>query len=43
MNRWQLAAIPIEEIYNYEPIPDELDESLHKYIIGAQEMFGQNI
>ena len=27
---------PIEEIYNYEPIPDELDESLHKYIIGAQ-------
>ena len=27
---------PIEEIYNYEPIPDELDGSLHKYIIGAQ-------
>ena len=27
---------PIEEIYNYEPIPNELDESLHKYIIGAQ-------
>ena len=27
---------PIEEIYNYEPIPDELNESLHKYIIGAQ-------
>ena len=27
---------PIEEIYNYEPIPIELDESLHKYIIGAQ-------
>jgi len=27
---------PIEEIYNYEPIPDKLDESLHKYIIGAQ-------
>ena len=27
---------PIEEIYNYEPIPDVLDESLHKYIIGAQ-------
>jgi len=27
---------PIEEIYNYEPIPHELDESLHKYIIGAQ-------
>lgn len=27
---------PIEEIYDYEPIPDELDESLHKYIIGAQ-------
>ena len=27
---------PIEEIYNYEPIPDELDDSLHKYIIGAQ-------
>ncbi len=27
---------PIEEIYNYEPIPDELDKSLHKYIIGAQ-------
>ena len=27
---------PIEEIYNYEPIPDELDESLHRYIIGAQ-------
>ena len=27
---------PIEEIYNYEPIPDELEESLHKYIIGAQ-------
>ena len=27
---------PIEEIYNYEPIPSELDKSLHKYIIGAQ-------
>ena len=27
---------PIEEIYNYEPIPSELDRSLHKYIIGAQ-------
>ena len=27
---------PIEEIYNYEPIPNELDESLQKYIIGAQ-------
>ena len=27
---------PIEEIYNYEPIPNELDKSLHKYIIGAQ-------
>ena len=27
---------PIEEIFNYEPIPDELDENLHKYIIGAQ-------
>ena len=27
---------PIEEVYNYEPIPNELDESLHKYIIGAQ-------
>ena len=27
---------PIEEIYNYEPIPNELDESLHQYIIGAQ-------
>ena len=27
---------PIEEIFNYEPIPDELDQSLHKYIIGAQ-------
>ena len=27
---------PIEEIYKYEPIPDELDGSLHKYIIGAQ-------
>ena len=27
---------PIEEIYNYEPIPNDLDESLHKYIIGAQ-------
>ena len=27
---------PIEEIYNYEPIPQELEESLHKYIIGAQ-------
>ena len=27
---------PIEEIYNYEPIPNELDDSLHKYIIGAQ-------
>ncbi len=27
---------PIEEIYNYEPIPSELDKSLHEYIIGAQ-------
>ena len=27
---------PIEEIFNYEPIPSELDESLHKYVIGAQ-------
>ena len=27
---------PIEEIFNYEPIPDELDDELHKYIIGAQ-------
>ena len=27
---------PIEEIYNYEPIPSELERSLHKYIIGAQ-------
>ena len=36
MNHWQLATIPIEEIYNYEPIPDELD-GLHKYIIGARK------
>ena len=27
---------PIEEIFNYEPIPNELDKSLHKYVIGAQ-------
>ena len=27
---------PLEEIYNYEPIPEELDSESSKYIIGAQ-------
>jgi len=27
---------PIEEVYNYNPIPKELDENEKKYIIGAQ-------
>ncbi|HIG89980.1 MAG TPA: beta-N-acetylglucosaminidase [Flavobacteriaceae bacterium] len=27
---------PLEEIYNYEPIPEELDGESSKYIIGAQ-------
>ncbi|MEO2067508.1 MAG: family 20 glycosylhydrolase, partial [Flavobacteriaceae bacterium] len=27
---------PLEEIYNYEPIPEELDGEYSKYIIGAQ-------
>ena len=27
---------PIEEVYNYNPIPKELDENDKKYIIGAQ-------
>ena len=27
---------PLEEIYNYEPIPEELDTESSKYIIGAQ-------
>ena len=27
---------PLEEIYNYEPIPKELDSESSKYIIGAQ-------
>jgi len=28
--------LPLEKVYSYEPIPAELDESLHHHILGAQ-------
>jgi hexosaminidase len=28
--------LPLEKVYNYEPIPKELDPSEEKYILGAQ-------
>ncbi len=30
------GLIPLEKIYNYKPIPDELNESETKYILGTQ-------
>ncbi len=28
--------LPLERVYNYEPIPAELDSEFHKYVLGAQ-------
>ncbi len=28
--------LPLQKVYSYEPIPEELDSTLHKHILGAQ-------
>ena len=35
--------LPLETVYNYEPVPKELNAEEAKYILGAQAMCGLNI
>ncbi len=37
MNLWQLEDyLPLEKVYNFNPIPDELTKEESNYILGAQ-------